>query len=221
MWPTRPAIGRIRKKKEDIRDALRQAAAQLFLERGYKAATVEDIVERVGISARTFFRYFGSKDDTLFPPPDQLQHTLAARLAERPAGEAPVLAARAVYRSILNLYTDEERGLAFARLLTQTPALRARLAIAREQGRTAIATALAERMNALPDDLRPNIVAGSVVWTIAAAVDRWVHENGSRPLDAIIEDAFSHIDAAFASEFNRDCVAEHPAASQTSDPTEA
>lgn len=47
----------------------------MFLERGVDAVTVEEICERVGISRRTFFNYFESKDQviggtqhTKFPP---------------------------------------------------------------------------------------------------------------------------------------------------------
>ena len=45
---------------------LREAAMELFLERGYEQTTVADIAERAGLTARTFFRYFADKREVLF-----------------------------------------------------------------------------------------------------------------------------------------------------------
>lgn len=49
-----------------VRSAIVEAAEQLFRERGYRDTTVGAIARAVGISERTFFRYFATKDDLLF-----------------------------------------------------------------------------------------------------------------------------------------------------------
>lgn len=66
------------RKKRERGQALRQAALDLALENGYANVTVEDICERCGVSRRTFFNYFSSKEeallgraDTVFDEEDQ------------------------------------------------------------------------------------------------------------------------------------------------------
>lgn len=48
-------------RREDRRDALKAAAADVFAEHGYHAAKVSQIVERVGVAQGTFYLYYESK----------------------------------------------------------------------------------------------------------------------------------------------------------------
>ncbi|WP_056222271.1 TetR/AcrR family transcriptional regulator [Microbacterium sp. Root61] len=52
--------------RQAIRDRIQQVAEMLFAEHGYRDTTVGAIATGVGISERTFFRYFATKDDLLF-----------------------------------------------------------------------------------------------------------------------------------------------------------
>jgi AcrR family transcriptional regulator len=53
------------RKKRERRAALIDAAQTLVLDRGLDEVTVEDICAEVGVSTRTFFNYFASKDDAV------------------------------------------------------------------------------------------------------------------------------------------------------------
>ncbi|UVI37393.1 TetR/AcrR family transcriptional regulator [Brevibacterium spongiae] len=73
-----PGEGLRERKKRERRQALRRAAIELALEKGYHHVTVEDICERCGVSRRTFFNYYSSKEeallgraDTVFDEEDQ------------------------------------------------------------------------------------------------------------------------------------------------------
>lgn len=58
------------RKRSRTRRALITAAARLFERRGYGQTTIADIASAAGVSARTFFAYFDSKEDVLFPDAD-------------------------------------------------------------------------------------------------------------------------------------------------------
>ena len=73
-----PVEGLRERKKRERGQALRRAAIDLALEKGYANVTVEDICERCGVSRRTFFNYYSSKEeallgrvDTVFDEEDQ------------------------------------------------------------------------------------------------------------------------------------------------------
>jgi len=63
--PERSPLGRRERKKARIRREILEAGLALIRDRGYHAATLNDIVEEVDISLGTFFRYFPSKDALL------------------------------------------------------------------------------------------------------------------------------------------------------------
>src|SRR5690348_6505077 len=80
------AIGLRERKKRETRAALTQAAFRLFIDRGYDETTLADIAEAAGVSTRTIFAYFPSKEDILFCTTSQMCASLADALAARPAG---------------------------------------------------------------------------------------------------------------------------------------
>lgn len=75
------ATGRPRRSS---RDTLRDAATELFLEKGYERTTVDDVARRAGVSRGTFFNYFSAKGDLLWAELDPVLAQLAALLAAVP-----------------------------------------------------------------------------------------------------------------------------------------
>ncbi len=82
-------------KKAEVREALVQAADTLFVEQGYEGTTVDQIAERAGVSRRTFFRYFPSKEAIAFPRADDRRDAFRALLVERFAEQDTLPAVRA------------------------------------------------------------------------------------------------------------------------------
>ena len=72
----------------DARGRLREAAMELYAERGYEQTTVADIAERAGLTARTFFRHFADKREVLFAGSEALRRA-AGRRARRRARRRP------------------------------------------------------------------------------------------------------------------------------------
>src|SRR5262245_13296842 len=78
--------------------ALRQAAIRLMTERGYEATSTDDIARAAGVSPRTFFNYFPTKESVVLLPERLLPDLAANALRKRPLGEdvAASLAAAAL-----------------------------------------------------------------------------------------------------------------------------
>jgi AcrR family transcriptional regulator len=77
------------RKRVRTRQALIDAAADLFERRGYDATTIADIAAAADISSRTFFSYFASKEDILFPDADARVKAALTAIDERRPGERP------------------------------------------------------------------------------------------------------------------------------------
>lgn len=55
-----------RRARNEKREAVLRAAVQVFLEKGYHRATMNDVAERLNITKPALYNYFGSKDEILF-----------------------------------------------------------------------------------------------------------------------------------------------------------
>jgi AcrR family transcriptional regulator len=77
------------RKRVRTRQALVDAAAELFDKRGYEGTTIADIAAVADVSTRTYFSYFASKEDVLFPEADARVKAALTAIDERRPGEHP------------------------------------------------------------------------------------------------------------------------------------
>src|SRR5690554_5159795 len=101
-------------------------AMELFLEHGFEQTTIDQIVAAAGISRRSFFRYFGTKEDVV------LNHFVAdgavmrAALKAQPDSDDVWTALRGALFSLEEAAADKRRMLAISQMMYRTPSLRAR-----------------------------------------------------------------------------------------------
>jgi AcrR family transcriptional regulator len=69
--------------------AMREAALRLMHERGYEATSTDDIARAAGVSPRTFFNYFATKEAVVLLPENVFFDLVTAAVRGRPAGEDP------------------------------------------------------------------------------------------------------------------------------------
>ena len=123
-----PTRGRRDRKKDETRQALREAAHRLFAEKGFSRTTIDDIAEAADVSRRTFFRYYDSKDDLLRTDVADLLPVMLAALRRRPADELPLAAILNALRTLIG--PDGPPALAES-LASPVGGLRARLSLVR------------------------------------------------------------------------------------------
>ena len=78
----------IERRHLQTRTAIADAAVALFIERGYVGTTMDDIADAAGVSRRTAYRHFPSKDDLVFEQPRRWLNHFNATVANRQRGEA-------------------------------------------------------------------------------------------------------------------------------------
>ena len=72
-----------------VRTQIAEAAMALFVAEGFDETTVDQIASAVGISSRSVFRYFATKEDMVVGHLDEIGERLAAALEARPRDESP------------------------------------------------------------------------------------------------------------------------------------
>jgi AcrR family transcriptional regulator len=80
---------------------------ELYAERGYEQATVAEIADRAGLTARTFFRYFADKREVIFAGSDALGEQLIVALDTAAATDAPFAAVIAALSVVSDLIGDD------------------------------------------------------------------------------------------------------------------
>ncbi|MBR7827057.1 TetR family transcriptional regulator [Actinospica sp. MGRD01-02] len=122
-----PAPGLRERTRRAVRAELTAVALDLFLQRGFEATTVDEIAAAAGISRRSLFRYFASKEAIIFDNLQDVGETLAEALAKRPYDEDAWVALRRSFEVVTAYNVDNpERTLAFWRMLEETASLKAR-----------------------------------------------------------------------------------------------
>lgn len=179
-----------------MRAEIADYALRMFDERGFEATTVDDIATEAGISVRTFFRYFATKEDVVFADLLPIGHSVRAALADRPRSEATWSALHAAIRVIADIAAAEpETALRSTRVATSTASLRARS----HQKHTAWATLLTPLIETRLDrNPQRRIAAAALVHCALACLDvalnEWAESDGSRDLGHLIDIAFDTVD---------------------------
>jgi AcrR family transcriptional regulator len=196
MLPWVPAVqetppdGRRERKKSRTRDDLVAAATHLFAKNGYDRTTIEQITEWADVSARTFFRYFASKEDVLFPEVFA-NETLLAAVARQPGTSNDLEAIRDAYVDLLpNDEPSFQAALQLKKAVRSTPALEGRDLALQRQFRDSLALAVAQRRHLdTPDDLA-QLVAALAQSVIHLAFDTWAAADGDADLEALLHHYF-------------------------------
>lgn len=178
MIETRTSL-RERSRQMVTREIL-QTALGLFVKQGYDETPIAQIALEAGVSQRTLFRYFGTKEDLLGTNEHQFAKVLISAVSEQPAEAGAWVALRAGVAAVQALHTNRENSLERFRLLNSTPSLRAGWLEKRLRSQTELLPLVKERMGTgAGADARARAVIGTVFACLEAASTTWV-ENGGK-----------------------------------------
>ena len=191
------------RKKRLMRQQLSDTATEMFMERGFDAVRVSEIAEACGVSEKTVFNYFPTKESLVLDRWESTAVSLRSGLAD--LGISPVEAVRRILASELGdllswLEGQEDPALArsamhrFVELVGATPALRAHQRDALDRAVAVVAEVLAERAGMSPDAPEPQIAATALVglWNVQDhALQK--HLDGDRSMDEIRESVSAEV----------------------------
>ena len=131
------------RKRRETRLRIATAGMRLFIANGFDGTTLDAIARETGISRRTFFSYFKSKEDILLAWQSGAWDALRADLLKESPDQAPLdVVRRALVKNIPSYASDEM--IIIDRLLRSTESLRARKHAGYERQEQALFAALCE-----------------------------------------------------------------------------
>jgi AcrR family transcriptional regulator len=164
-----PNEGLRERKKRLTRQRISDTATTMFITRGFDSVKVSEVAERAGVSEKTIYNYFPTKESLLFDQADEGIRRIAQALREREPSQSPTKAIVAALKQDLVRYewmTSELSELympRFAAMVAETPALRAAWNEIRHRLIEVAREVLAESTEVDPREPEPLVAAYALV----------------------------------------------------------
>ncbi|MFK0115413.1 TetR/AcrR family transcriptional regulator [Streptomyces sp. NPDC090994] len=197
------------RKKRATRAALTEAAVRLAAEHGAEKVTVEAISAAAGVSVRTFFNYFDTRDDVFVLVGAESGARVRRALLAAPAALSPLQALHdAMSAELAEAEQQHELWRLHGEVLRAAPHLLVRSLGAHLADETELAEALTERIRsgpggAPPDpaasheerrkelDLYPRLLAAVAVTAVRVSVDHWCARQEERAFREVFQEVFA------------------------------
>ncbi|MFD7658635.1 TetR family transcriptional regulator [Actinosynnema sp. NPDC059797] len=186
------------RKKQATRAALADAALRLCVAHGLDGVTVEQVANEAGVSLRTFFNYFSSKEEAVVAGDVATATAFVRAFVERPAAEPVLDALRRALVEVVPEHVDQGK-VAQLRALRGTPALLPHQIAAFAAQERELAAAVAARVGLDPDsDLYPALLAATVMATLRVVVGRWLDTTDPPRLVDLVDALVDRLRTGFA-----------------------
>jgi AcrR family transcriptional regulator len=175
---------------------LREAALELYVERGYEQTTVAEIAARAGLTARTFFRHYADKREVLFAGSTALRDQLVSAADGAPESASPMEAVSVALAAAAEVVGGHRE---FARRRQSVIAAHAELQERELIKMASLSAALADalrRRGVTDPNARLAAEAGIAVFRVA--FERWVGEPEDRGLAQVMSESFDQLKALTA-----------------------
>ena len=185
------------RRPSTTREEVARASLDLFNRQGYDQTTVDQIAAAVGVSRRTFFRYYDSKRDAVWGDFDAELLRLRGQLEGAPEDEPmmDVLRRAVVATNRFGAGQLDELRIRIG-LISSVPDLVAHSAVRNAEWCEVVAGFVAARIGARPDELGPQTVARAALGAAMAAFTCWVGSD-TDDLTGVVDHAFRLLATGF------------------------
>jgi len=187
-------------RRRSTHEALRQAALKSFASKGFANVTVTELAREAGVTERTFFRHFPTKEAVLFEDYETQFEWLAEALAQRPASESLY---DAVLTSVASFPHDLEvvRQAATARAqLITADRIASHLRVVQSSFAAALTEFIRNRNPEVPDiDLAAAVAGSAIAAALVVAVENWGRNGCVGDLGEIVTASLDLIRSGLAS----------------------
>ena len=188
------------RKKAKTHKLLGEVALRLFLEKGFAATTIDEIVAEAEVSRSTFFRYLTSKEEAAFPGRAERLARFQAVLSIRQPGESDLGLVRRAFEAFSADYIEHRHLLmAQQRLIVGDTSLYGYQRKLDKLWANAIADAIAGETP--QSQLRAQVVAQAVMGAMNAVTDVWFQDQGQGSLLELGKAAFEWLEYGFGRTF--------------------
>ena len=193
---TDESCGLRERKKRETRRAINLAALELVEEKGFAVVTTEEIAARAGVSARTFFNYFPSKEAAVIGTTAEELESYAEQLEEVVDGETPLESLRRILAGMLApASVDRELRAKRRRILLGEPSLAPALVGNNIRIENALTAALERRLGVRAGaSLEPRLTVAVAIAAVRACIEHQ-QNGGAGRLERNIDQAFDRIAA--------------------------
>jgi AcrR family transcriptional regulator len=166
---------RIRVRKQQlVRDAIYDAAIELFAAKGFDETTVEEVALAAGVSRRSFFRYFESKDDLLAQNVMQYGAALSSAIQECSPTLTPLEVVRETVLSLSKSAADRPRTRQIIEISERSASARQAHASRMIEVEDSMAAAFAARLkSSSKNEMKPRLLAGVTLSVMNVSFVAW------------------------------------------------
>jgi AcrR family transcriptional regulator len=163
------------RKKQQTRLLIAQTARALFIERGFDAVSVSEVARAADVSEATVYNYFPTKEDLVYYGMEAFEEALLTAVRDRAPGESVLDAFGRFATTPRGFLAARDQASAQAlleatRMIANSPALIARERQIFARYTDSLAALVAEETGSGPDDLRPRVVAATLIGLHAALI---------------------------------------------------
>ena len=172
---------RARRRRRTERE-IHEATLRLATRHGFDQVTIDMISAEAGVSRRTFFNYFPSKEAAVvFGPSELPAAALAAFLSGSGAEPAQVLRdlSRLLVRQLEEDAPDRDDMRQVFALASAHPGVSAMVLASFDEFERSVATAVAQRVGRRPGDELPMLLAALALAGMRTGLQRWAHDEGA------------------------------------------